>query len=73
MGLFSFFKKNKEKRQEAKKYLVGMEKTRKSSFGKLLHAINSPNLPFLISNWLPHSGHSSSVIIGYILSILSAA
>lgn len=43
MGLFSFFKKNKEKRQEAKKYLVGMEKTRKSSFGKLTSLFKNHN------------------------------
>ena len=31
MGLFSIFKKNKEKKQEAKKYEVGLEKTRKGA------------------------------------------
>ena len=43
MGLFSIFKKNKEKKQEAKKYLVGMEKTRKSAFSRLTSLFKSHN------------------------------
>ena len=36
MGIFSIFKRNKEKKEEAKKYRVGMEKTRKSgAFSRL--------------------------------------
>lgn len=35
MGLFDLFK-SKEKREQAKKYRIGMEKTRKSAFGKLV-------------------------------------
>lgn len=43
MGLFSIFKKNKEKKQEAKKYLVGMEKTRKTAFSRLTSLFKSHN------------------------------
>ena len=43
MGLFSIFKRNKEKKQEAKKYLVGMEKTRKSAFARLTSLFKSHN------------------------------
>ncbi len=35
MGLFSIFKKNKEKKEDAKKYRIGMEKTRKGPFARL--------------------------------------
>lgn len=31
MGIFSIFRRNKEKKEEAKKYRIGMEKTRKST------------------------------------------
>ena len=43
MGLFSFFKKNKEKKEQLKKYEVGMEKTRKSTFSKLTALFNKEN------------------------------
>ena len=33
MGLFDFFKKNKNKKQE--KYKLGMHKTRENSFGSI--------------------------------------
>ena len=35
MGLFSIFKKNKEKQEKARKYEIGMEKTRKGAFARL--------------------------------------
>ena len=35
MGIFSIFKRNKEKKEDARKYRIGMEKTRKSSFSRL--------------------------------------
>lgn len=40
MGLFSFLKKNKEKKEQLKKYEVGMEKTRKSTFSRLTQIFN---------------------------------
>ncbi len=40
MGLFSFLKKNKEKKEQLRKYEVGMEKTRKSSFSRLSALFN---------------------------------
>ena len=43
MGLFSIFKRNKEKKQEAKKYRVGMEKTRKGAFARLASLFSSHN------------------------------
>ena len=43
MGLFSIFKKNKEKKQEAKKYEVGLEKTRKGAFSRLTALFKSNN------------------------------
>ena len=43
MGIFSFFKKNKEKKEQLKKYEVGMEKTRKSTFSKLTALFNKEN------------------------------
>ncbi len=43
MGLFSFFKKNKEKKEKLKKYEVGMEKTRKSTFSRLTALFNKEN------------------------------
>ena len=43
MGLFSIFKKNKEKKQEAKKYEVGLEKTRKGAFSRLTALFRSNN------------------------------
>ncbi len=43
MGIFSIFKKNKEKKEEAKKYRIGMEKTRKSSFSRLSALFKSHN------------------------------
>ena len=43
MGLFSFFKKNKEKKEQLKKYEVGMEKTRKSTFSRLTALFNKEN------------------------------
>lgn len=44
MGIFSIFKKNKEKKEEAKKYRIGMEKTRKSSFSRLSALFKSHNV-----------------------------
>ena len=35
MGLFSIFKRNKEKQEKARKYEIGMEKTRKGAFARL--------------------------------------
>ena len=35
MGIFSIFKKNKEKQEKARKYEIGMEKTRKGAFARL--------------------------------------
>ena len=35
MGLFSIFKRNKEKQEQARKYEIGMEKTRKGAFARL--------------------------------------
>ncbi len=43
MGLFSIFKKNKEKKEEAKKYRIGMEKTRKGAFSRLTGLFKSHN------------------------------
>ena len=43
MGLFSIFRKNKEKKQEAKKYEVGLEKTRKGAFARLTSLFKSHN------------------------------
>ena len=43
MGLFSFLKKNKEKKEQMKKYEVGMEKTRKSTFSRLTALFNKNN------------------------------
>ena len=40
MGLFSFLKRNKEKKEQLRKYEVGMEKTRKSSFSRLTALFN---------------------------------
>ena len=40
MGLFDIFK-SKKKREEAKKYRIGMEKTRKSIFGRLFSLFES--------------------------------
>ena len=43
MGLFSFLRKNKEKKEQLKKYEVGMEKTRKSTFSRLSALFNKQN------------------------------
>ncbi|MBP5408400.1 MAG: signal recognition particle-docking protein FtsY [Bacilli bacterium] len=43
MGLFSFLKRNKEKKEQLKKYEVGMEKTRKSTFSRLSALFNKQN------------------------------
>lgn len=40
MGLFSFLKRNKEKKEQLKKYEVGMEKTRKTTFSRLSALFN---------------------------------
>lgn len=42
MGLFDIFK-SKEKREKAKKYRIGMEKTRKGAFSKLTSLFSSHN------------------------------
>lgn len=42
MGLFSIFK-TKEKKEEARKYRIGMEKTRKSGFARLNSLFSSKN------------------------------
>ena len=43
MGIFSIFKRNKEKKEDARKYRIGMEKTRKSSFSRLASLFKSHN------------------------------
>lgn len=43
MGLFSIFKKNKEKKDDARKYRIGMEKTRSSSLSRLTSLFKSHN------------------------------
>ena len=40
MGLFSFLKRNKEKKEQLNKYEVGMEKTRKTTFSRLSALFN---------------------------------
>ena len=43
MGLFSFLFKNKEKKEQMKKYEVGMEKTRKGSMSRLTSLFKKNN------------------------------